>query len=282
MINRNGQLLPDDSPLFLETNRAFRYGDGLFETIRTLGSRVYFWEDHYLRLMASMRILRMEIPMNFTMEFLESQIHTLLEAKGIPNNKACRVRLSVFRNDGGLYTPVSNEVSFVISAELLEHPFFVLDESPYKVELFREHTADLGLLANLKTNNRILNVVSSIYAKENELDNYILMNREKKLSEAAHGNIFLVNGQELLTPALSDGCINGIIRKKIIEICKKSPELSIEEASISPFELQKADEVFITNAVVGIRPVTEYRRKHYGNQTAKNLVGKLNALARIA
>ena len=81
MINLNGKLLPEDSPLFLETNRAFRYGDGLFETIRTLGSKISFWEDHYLRLMASMRILRMEIPMSFTMEFLESQIQDLLTSQ---------------------------------------------------------------------------------------------------------------------------------------------------------------------------------------------------------
>ena len=282
MINWNGQILPEENPIFMETNRAFRYGDGLFETIRTLGAKIYFWEDHYLRLMASMRILRMDIPMSFTMEYLEKQILDLLEAKELPTNEACRVRLSVFRKDGGLYTPASSQISFVISAEPLEHPFFVMDEAPYKVDLFREHTANMGLLANLKTNNRVLNVVSSIYARENDIDAYILMNREKKLTEATHGNIFLVRDQVISTPPLSDGCINGIVRKKIIEICQKSTDLTIEENSISPFELQKANELFITNAIVGIRPVSEYRRKEYGNQMARKLVGKLNALARFA
>ena len=280
MINWNGEIIPESAPVFKEANRAFRYGDCLFETIRTLGTNINFWEDHYLRLMASMRIIRMEIPLNYTMEYLSSQIIKLLENKNLHNN-AARVRLAIMRQDGGLYTPQSNGVSFVISAEPLEEPFFVLDEEPYAVDLFKEHYISIGLLANLKTNNRILNVVGSVYAKESDMDNLLLLNQSKNVVEALTGNIFLVKDNKISTPPLEDGCIDGILRKQLIEICKTAADLEIQEVSISPFELQKADEIFITNAIQGVRSVSQYRRKKFGNEIAKKLIGKLNARARL-
>ncbi|MGI9547188.1 MAG: aminotransferase class IV [Flavobacteriaceae bacterium] len=281
MVNFNGELLPDGNPLFTEANRAFRYGDCLFETIRTLGDKINFWEDHYLRLMASMRILRMEIPMDFTMEHLSDEIIKLLRANDMLN-QANRVRLSVFRREGGLYEPQTQEVSYVISAEKVPNPFFTLESKPYVVELFKEHYLNSGLLSTLKTNNRVLNVVGSVYASENEVDNYILLNHKKQVVEVLTGNIFLAVGTEIFTPPLEDGCINGIIRKKIIEICNNESEYSLQERSISPFELQKADELFITNAITGVLSVTKYRRKEYQNELAKKLVAKLNALARLS
>ena len=280
MINFNGNLISAKSAILTEENRAFRYGDGLFETIRTHADKIYFWEDHYLRLMASMRILRMEIPMNFTMEYLSEEIIKLLEAKDLIH-KASRIRMTVFRNDGGLYTPLTNDTSFVISAEVLQDPFFVFDDSNYRVELFKEHYLNTGLLSTLKTNNRIINVVGSIYAKEAEVDNLILLNHKKQVVEALQGNIFMVKGSHIITPPLEDGCLNGIIRKKIIELSEKLDDFTLEEKSISPFELQQADELFITNAITGIRSVTHYRRKEYGTALAQAILGKLNAVARL-
>ena len=281
MLNFNGKLISGDADFLSENNRAFRYGDALFETIRTYADKIYFWEDHYFRLMASMRILRMEIPMDFTMEYLSDQIISVLEANDL-GNKPSRVRLTVFRNDGGLYTPESHDVSYVISAEEIDSPFFVFDNEAYRVDLFKEHYLNTGLLSTLKTNNRIINVVGSIYSKEAGLDNLIMLNHNKQVVEALQGNIFLVKGSEIFTPPLADGCLNGIIRKKIIELSKNVEEISIVEQSISPFELQQADEVFITNAIIGIRSVTHYRRKEYKTQMASTILGKLNAIARLA
>jgi branched-chain amino acid aminotransferase len=280
MVNYNGNLLEENSPLFTEANRAFRYGDALFETIRGFGETLFFWEDHYLRLMASMRILRMEIPMEFTMEFLSEEIRRVLEAKEL-NRKPVRIRLTVFRKEGGKYKPTSNEVSYIISSEEIANPFFILDTEPYRVELFKEHLLNTGLLSTLKTNNRIINVVGSIYASESEVDNFILLNHKKQVVEGLNGNIFLIRGHTITTPPLTDGCIDGIIRKKLIEIVKKDAGYELREASISPFELQKADELFLTNAIMGIQPVTHYRRKNYDTAVAQKLVAKLNAKARI-
>ena len=218
--------------------------------------------------------------MSFTMEYLSEEIFKLLKANDLMN-KTARIRLTVFRNDGGFYSPLTNDISFLISAEALENPFFVIDKKAYRVELFKEHYLNIGLLSTLKTNNRIVNVVGSIYAKESEADNLILLNHKKQVVEALQGNIFMVKGSKIITPPLEDGCLNGIIRKKIIELSDKLEDIELEEQSISPFELLQADELFITNAVMGIRSVTHYRRKEYGTEIADALLGKLNAIARL-
>tara|TARA_R110002050_G_scaffold223338_2_gene359208 strand:- start:70756 stop:71601 length:846 start_codon:yes stop_codon:yes gene_type:complete len=280
MLNFNGELLSENSTFLNQENRGFRYGDSLFETIRVVNQKIYFWEDHYLRLMASMRILRMQIPMSFTMEYLESQILETIISSAL-ENLPVRIRLTIFRNDGGLYHPKTNEISFIIEAKKLENPFFTLNSESYEIELFKDFYVNPDMLSTLKTNNRIINVVGSIYAKENNYQNCILLNNQKMVVEALNGNIFMVVGTTIKTPPKKEGCINGILRKKIIEIVGKLDTYTIEETTISPFELQKADELFITNAIVGIQPVTKYRKKNYATSVAKDLLGKLNAAARL-
>lgn len=279
MVNFNGNLLSDDTPFLNHTNRGLRYGDSLFEAIRVVNGRIYFLEEHYLRLMSSMRIIRMEIPMEFTMEFLEAQIIKTL--KGNDENKAYRVRFTVFRNDGGLYLPATNRISYCVEVKELDHPFYTISEAPYEVELFKDFYVNKDMLSNLKTNNRVLNVVGSIFAKENDFQNCLLINSDKMVVEALNGNVFVVSGNLIKTPPLQDGCLNGILRKKILEILDKSVSYQFQEASISPFELQKADEIFITNTISGIIPVYKYRKKVFINTVSRDLIGKLNTVARL-
>ena len=278
MINYNGKLLKKDSFYLNHENRGLRYGDALFETIRVINGKIVFWEDHYLRLMASMRILRMEIPMNFTMEFLEEELLKTIRSNNLENTPV-RIRLTVFRNNGGLYLPDTNDVSFCIECSVLESPFYMVNDDRYELELFKDFYVNHDMTSTLKTNNRIINVVGSIYAKENGYDNCFLLNNDKQVVEALNGNVFMVNENTITTPPLSDGCMNGIIRKKIIETLNKHDGYSIAEKSISPFDLQKADELFITNSILGIRPVTKYRKKKFKNAVAHDLMGKLNAMA---
>lgn len=277
MVNFNGKLNENKTLISVE-NRGLKYGDALFETIRVIGNKILFWEDHYFRLMESMRIMRMEIPMNFTMEFLEEEILKTLKANELSN---ARVRCTVFRKDGGLYAPSTNDVEYLITANELSNPFYLLSEETYVADLYKDFYINKGLLSTLKTNNRLINVLGSIYAKENELDNCLLVNEEKSVVEALNGNIFLVKGNVIKTPPLSDGCLKGILRKQLIEVIEKVEEYTLIEESISPFEIQKADELFITNVIKGIVPVTKYRKKLFGNTVAKNIIAKLNLKIRI-
>ncbi|NJB70185.1 branched-chain amino acid aminotransferase [Saonia flava] len=279
MVNFSGKIISKDSLYLNHLNRGLRYGDALFESIRVINGRIAFWEDHYLRLMASMRIMRMNIPMSFTMEFLESQITATVDGNGLTDGFS-RVRLTVFRNNGGLYLPQDNDVSYVIEANVLANGRFRIDGSSYEVELFKDFFINADMLSTLKTNNKAINVVGSIYAKENGYDNCILLNGSKQVVEALNGNVFLIKGKTVKTPPKKDGCLNGIVRKKLIAIIDKHEELILEETSISPFELQKADELFVTNSIIGIQPVTKYRKKEYHSTVATKLLDELNKIAK--
>lgn len=280
MVNYNGALFAQDTDILKYNNRGLKYGDALFETVRCVNDTIFFWEDHYFRLMASMRILRMEIPMEFTLEFLEGEIKRTIQKNSL-ENEAARIRLTVFRQEGGLYAPKTNSVSYLIEVSHLESPFYLLNESKYEVELFKDYFVNRDMLSNLKTTNRVLNVVASVFAKENGYDNCLLINGDKQVVETINGNLFLLKEGAVKTPPLSDGCLDGIIRKKLMEIITATEGLQLVEESISPFELQKADELFMTNSIQGIVSITKYRKKEYGNHVTKGLLGKLNAKARL-
>lgn len=281
MVNINGELIEKEKAAISIGNRGLAYGDSVFETIRVINSKIIFWEDHYFRFMASMRIMRMEIPATFSPEFLENEIQDLIRKNGLENSPV-RIRFTVYRKEGGYYTPDTLNIDYIIEASTLQDPFYVMDATSNEIELFKDHYINSGLLSTIKTNNKAVNVLGSIYAKENGYSNCLLLNENKMVVEALNGNVFLVKDNVIKTPPLTEGALNGIIRKQLISIIKTMGNYKLEEATISPFELQKADELFITNVIVGIRPVTRYRKKEYRGEVAKDLLAKLNVKARLA
>jgi len=279
MINYNGALVAE-SNISIQENRAFLYGDSIFETLRVLDGKVLFLEDHYFRLMASLRIVRMEIPMAFTMEYMEEQVMLLVNS--MPAAPAHRVRISVFRKPGGFYLPINNDVEFIVTAEALRQPLYTITDGAYEVDLFRDFYVTKQLLSTLKSTNKMVQITGSVYAHENDLQNCLLLNDEKNVVEALQGNLFMLTGNKLVTPPVADGCLNGIMRKQILELAKKIENLEVSEVSISPFDLQKADELFITNVIKGIQPITKYRKKEFATTLASDLVKRLNAKIRFS
>lgn len=273
MINFNGAIVSNDTNL-LTHNRAFLYGDAVFETVKIVNSKILFLEDHYFRLMSSMRIVRMEIPMNFTMEYIEEQI--LILAKANKFETSSRARITVFRNDGGYYLPQNNTVSFLIAVEALEESKYSINQKEYIVDLYTDFYVTKQLLSSIKTTNKLINITASIYAKENGLDNCLLLNDAKNVIEALQGNLFMLKGNRLITPPVSEGCLNGVMRKQILSLAKFIGNIEVVEEAISPFELQKADELFITNVIKGIQPITKYRKKEFTTDLSRLILQKLN------
>ncbi|WP_035667755.1 aminotransferase class IV [Flavobacterium sp. 83] len=273
MINFNGTIVSQDANI-LTQNRAFLYGDAVFETVKIINNKILFLEDHYFRLMASMRVVRMEIPMNFNMEYFEEQILSIIKINQL--ERSSRARITVYRNDGGYYLPLNNTISFLIHTIALENTSYSVDQNEYEVDLYKDFYVTKQLLSSIKTTNKIINITGSIYASENGLDNCILLNDSKNVVEALQGNIFMVLGNKLITPPISEGCLNGVMRKQILGLAKKIENLEVVEEIISPFDLQKADELFITNVIKGIQPITKYRKKEFKTKFAYELIEKLN------
>jgi len=272
MLNYNGNFIDQTNLSF--SNRAFLYGDSVFETIKVVKNKVLFWEEHYLRLMSSMRILKIEIPNEFTPDYLESQIKKTISS--ISETFTGRVRLTVFREGEGLYLPKSNQASFVINSFQNEVFSFETKFKTYKVDIYKDYLIQSNLLSNLKTSNRLINVIGSIYAQENGLDNCILLNENKLVTEFLNGNIFLVKDNVVKTPPINSGCLNGVMRNKIIELINKIPLLEIFEKDFSAYEIISSHEVWVSNSISGIIPVSQYRNKQFGNSIAKKVLDFLN------
>lgn len=279
MINYNGTLVTE-SNISIHENRAFLYGDAIFETLRVLDGKVLFLEDHYFRLMASLRIVRMEIPMNFTMEYMEEQV--LLLTDTLAAAPSYRARISVFRKSGGYYLPTNNEVEFIVTASPLDEPLYSFTADTYEVDLFKDFYVTKQLLSTLKSTNKMVQITGSVFAHENGLQNCLLVNDEKNVIEALQGNLFMLTGNKLVTPPVADGCLNGVMRRQVLALAQKIEGLEVVEASISPFDLQKADELFITNVIKGIQPITKYRKKEFVSIMASDLLKRLNAKIRFS
>jgi len=278
MINFNGKIT-DSSLNQLYNNRAFLFGDAVFETLKVLDNKILFFEDHYFRLMSSMRILRMEIPMNFTMEFLEKQVLSLVAQQD--KAPSYRIRITVYRDAEGFYLPKTNDVGYIINALPLQSALYTIVDQPYEVDLYKDFYVTKQLLSSVKSTNRAINITGSVFANENGLQNCLLVNDSKNVIEALNGNLFMLIDKKLITPPVSEGCIGGILRKQILNIAKKIEGIEVVEEPISPFELQKADELFITNIIMGIQPITKYRKKEFKNDFAKELLVRLNAMVRL-
>lgn len=278
--NLNGTLIQSKYVSISADNRGLNYGDGVFETMRYSFGKICFWEDHYFRLMSSMRIVRMEIPMSFSPEFLQEEMKKTLEANKL-NEKAARVKLLCIRKAGGKYTPYTHDIDYIITAEEIHENEYKLNEVGLSIDLYKDFYVPKGLLSNIKSISAQLYTVASIYRKENDFDECILLNDDKHVVEAISSNLFMVKGEEVYTPPLASGCLKGIIRKKVIDILP-SLNIAVKEEVFSPFELQKADEVFLTNAINGVRWVKNYRKKNYNSRISEQLIAKLNGLARIS
>ena len=271
MINFNGKILDESDQL--SNNRGFLYGDAVFETLKIVNNKILFWEDHYFRLMSSMRIIRLDIPETYTPEFLKDNIIKIHQKKSSNGNS--RVRITVFRYSSGKYRPESNTSSFIISSEELKESNYILNNGDYKVDLFKDFYLDNQLISSIKSNNKIINVVASIYSNENGLENCILLNKNKMVVEFINSNIFTVNQGKIYTPKLSSGCLNGVMRKNLINILRLN-SFEVFEEDISTFDLTKSDEIFGTNIIQGLFSVTNYRNKYYSNSISLKILNLLN------
>lgn len=270
----NGSYLKSDKPILESNNRSFLYGDGLFETIHANGTEPQFIKMHMKRMLGSMKILKMVIPGFFSAEYFTSHIKGVLTRN--KQFQGARVRITVFRNSGGLYTPEVNEVSFVIESDPLDNDLFTLNQQGYKVEVFTDIVKPANLLSSVKTTSALPFVLAGIFKSENLLDDCLILNSSARICESISSNIFLVKGNKYYTPSLKEGCLPGIMRQVIIDIIKNEGLDMNDGCSLTVEDLLNSDEIFLTNSISGIRWVVAFRQKRYYNKSSKFLIKLLN------
>ena len=271
----NGHLISLYEPAISFTNRAFRYGDSLFESIRYSKGKVMFLADHIKRIKLSMTILRMNVPAEFSTPNIEALILHLLNENSISSD--ARIRLTVFRNDGGYYTPDTNDISFLIETEALETEGYALNQKGLWVDVYAEIKKPISKIANLKTGSALLYVMAGLTKKSLKLDDCLLINENGHIIESISANLFVIKNGALYTSPLTDGCIEGVMRKQILALASLNRILTFEQ-SLTVNTLMNGDEVFLTNAIKGIQWVGQFKNTFYTNRQALFFTEQLNNL----
>ncbi len=267
-------MLPAGDPSLMHDNRSFCYGDSLFETIHANGTKLQFFQEHYRRLESGMMFLEMDKHPDLEPGKLELSIIRLLNKNHLYGG--VRIRLAVFRDNGGFYTPLRNSCSYLVEALPLPYDNYRINEDGLRTTLFRTLQKQPDKLANLKTANSLLYIKAGLFRINSGLDECFIMNTQNRLAESISSNIFLMKKGALMTPALSEGCVAGVMRRQIIRIAEKE-NLGCVETQISENDLISADECFLTNAISGIRWVVAYGQKRYYSKTARRLILALNS-----
>jgi len=274
-ILHNDEYFTANHPVLTASNRSFRYGDGLFETIRMVNGKLQFPEYHVDRLKAGMKAMKIEGSVLLDEYFLKQKTAELCKKNKLKDN--VKFRLSVYRGGEGLYTPEINKYGYVLEATPLDTNQYEINKKGLIVDVYNEMTKPVNVLSNYKTSSSLIYVMAGLYKKQHKLDETIILNQHGFICETISSNIFVVYDKQIYTPALSEGCISGVMRKVVMQMANAN-NIPIVEAQLNPEVLRQAEEVFVTNAVGGIRWVMGYGRKRYFNEIAKNLSVMLNQL----
>lgn len=267
-INYNGKLLHEDTAIVTAGNRGLRYGDGVFETMKMENSEIKLWAFHLERLLNAMVLLQFKLPVHFDGSFLKEQILSLVMKNNLAS--AARIRLNIFRKNGGLYDPVDHSPEFLIEAWNLPENFFRLNENGLIVDVYNDVRKACDAFSNLKSNNYLPYAMGALYAKENKLNDCLILNIHERICDATIANVFWVNDAIIYTPPLSEGCIAGVMRRQLLQILP-AKGFTVVEKSLEIADLQKAQELFLTNAISGIRWVKEFQGKRYSNNVVNGI-----------
>jgi len=258
----------------LVNNRAFQYGDGLFETMHAYSCEIQFFDLHIQRLQNGMNDLSINSNELTQKDNIHREINRLLQRN--KHFKGTRVKLTIYRDSGGLFKPLANNAGFLIETKSLENNFYRINEKGLYIDVFKEMKKPINSLSKYKTCSSLLNVMAGIYAKKNNIDDCLILNENEEIIEGYHSNLFLVKNNILYTPPISSGCVMGIMRQQILNIAHDAGLIINDNAIIYENTLFEADEIFLTNAIEGIRWVLAYKNRRYFNKISKLLCDMLN------
>ncbi|MEO7308206.1 MAG: aminodeoxychorismate lyase [Ferruginibacter sp.] len=266
-FNYNGKIYSNGTAVIAESNRGLRYGDGLFETMKCKHGQLHFIDEHLARLWKGMNLLEFNLPKLFTPSFLEEQILSLVKKNG--HNKTARIRLTVFRGDGGLYDDIDHKPNYLLQTWALPDDSGTWNSNGLVLGVYPGIKKSTDILSNLKHNNFLPYTMAAQFAKKQKWNDAVVLNTNDRLCDTTMANIFLIKGNTVHTPALSEGCIAGIMRRNILQQLKKN-DARVIECELTVEDLLNADEIFLTNSIYHIRWVQNFGDKKYSNtQTQK-------------
>ena len=273
-INFNGKVLPSETAVLTANNRGFRYGDGLFETIKVVAGRLLLEQYHFDRLLAGVQLLQFELSPFFTAEKLAAEVLALCKKNG--HQALARVRLVVFRGDGGLYDPVNHFPHYIIQTWPLPPRSSELNENGLVIDVFPDGRKSCDSFANLKSNNYLLYVLAAIYARKHQLNDCLVLNNYGRIADSTIANLFYCKEGKIYTPPLREGGVAGVMRRYLLEFLPGAG-FPVVEKETSREDLEDAEEVFLTNALKGIKWVRSFGAATYGCHLITSISQKVSS-----
>lgn len=252
IVLHNGKWESADHPVLRVTNRSFLYGDGLFESMLWNNGHLHFPEQHLDRLKRGMHLFGIKCPDFFNPEWLVESSSKLIEKNSIKG--MARVRLNIYREGGGVYTPVDSDANYLLSCFPLNDDY---SAPVMKMGVYESAVKPKCEISNYKTSSSAIYVLAGLFARESGFDDAFILNTDGNITDAVSSNVFIIRKEELITPPLADGCLDGVMRKHILANCHKAGFVG-KEMSVSIRMIEEADELFLTNAVARIRSVLQF------------------------
>lgn len=267
-FNYNGKLFKEGTAIIGADNRGLRYGDGLFETMKLKNGRLLFEDEHFARLWRGMNILQFDIPRHFTVEILQAAIKQLAEKNG--HERAARIRLNIVRGDGGLYDAKNHSPNYIIQTWPLAEVNDAWNSNGLVLGIYEAAKKSCDILSNLKHNNYLPYVLAALQAKKEKWNDAIVLNVYGRVCDTTIANIFIIKDNVVYTPALSEGCVAGVMRRMVIKSLLNA-NWEVVEQELDPAGLLSADEVFLTNSMYNIRWVQGIGEIAYRNVVTQQI-----------
>lgn len=234
------------------SDRGFLYGDGVFETMRSYSGTVFRLDEHIERLLSALVSLRIRKP--YGKKYFKDIICKTLRINGL---KDAYIRISVTRGQGRFginYTDIFIPNTVILARNFDGYPSW-MHKKGISVGISEITQNENSPVSGIKSLNFLNYIMARIEARERGFDDAVLKNTKGDIAEGATSNIFLVKGNNLATPSINSGVLPGITRSAVIKIALKL-KFVVKQKRVSPRELMSADEVFFTNSLAEVLPVT--------------------------
>jgi aminodeoxychorismate lyase len=264
----NGKFFEENTAAITPSNRGLRYGDGLFETIKVKNEQINMIEEHFARLWKGLTLLQFDVPKLFTPQKLHNEILALVQKNN--HQHYARVRLMVFRGDGGLYDAQNHLPNYTIQSWALPPQKGLLNENGLVAGFYKEVKKSCNAFSNIKHNNFLPYTMAALYAKQNKWNDALVLNEYNTICDSTIANVFICKDEQIFTPPLSQGCIEGVTRNYLIKTLQKNG-FAIEEKILTINDILQADEVFLTNAINNIQWIKQIMDKEYNNTMVQKI-----------
>ena len=273
-INLNGAIVPASENHVHHSNRGFRYGDGVFESMAMFDGKVKLIALHASRIATGAQILELNLPSALHEKKITLEVEKLREANNLTNG---RIRIVLTRKIGGYYAPISNDVDYIIESEVIANNQYELNVEGLRIGCYKEIVKPVNILSSIKTCNALIYVKAGLYKNKTSLDECIILNQYGNLCESISHNLFWVKNKVVFTPSADSGCVLGVMRNYLLQWFS---EINIEchEGEYTIDAILNADEVFLSGATKGIQWIAQLTEKDriikFGNSFTKEIFEK--------